>query len=126
MKKKKLEFTATQRDDHTWIYTASGHLYGFNDGYKFQDDVRDRVAAGARKVVVDLSAVDRIDSSGIGILVTIMWSASNAGGGLILAALPERIEHLLSMAMLLDHIDHADTVEEAVAKLDAMDLEPST
>jgi anti-anti-sigma factor len=124
--KKKLEFTAIQRDDHTWIYTASGHLYGLNDGYKFQDDVRDRVAAGARKVVVDLSAVDRIDSSGIGILVTIMWSASNAGGGLILAALPERIEHLLSMAMLLDHIDHADTVDEAVAKLNAMDLEPST
>ena len=122
--KKKLEFTAIQRDDHTWIYAASGQLYGLNDGYKFQDDVRERVAAGARKVVVDLSAVDRIDSSGIGILVTIMWSASNAGGGLILAALPERIEHLLSMAMLLDHIDHAETVEEAVAKLNAMDLEP--
>jgi hypothetical protein len=29
------------------------------------------------------------------------------------------------MAMLLDHIDHADTVEEALAKLDAMDLEPT-
>jgi anti-anti-sigma factor len=120
--KKKLEFTATQRDDLTWVYTVTGQLYGLNDGYKFQDDVRERVAAGARKVVVDLSAVDRIDSSGIGILVTIMWSASNAGGGLVLAALPDRIERLLAMAMLLDHIDHAGTVDEALAKLDGMDL----
>jgi anti-sigma B factor antagonist len=121
--KKKLEFSANRRDDLTWIYTVSGHLYGLNNGYTFQDDVRERVSAGARKVVVDLSEVERIDSSGIGILASLMFSASQAGGGLVLAALPKRIEQLLSMAMLLDHIDHADSVDEALAKLDAMDLE---
>ena len=36
----------------------------------------------------------------------------------------KRIEELLSMAMLLDHIDRAETVEAALAKLDAMDLSP--
>jgi anti-anti-sigma factor len=121
--KKKLEFAAERRDDRTWVYTVSGHLYGLNNGYTFQDDVRARVAEGARKVVIDLSAVERIDSSGIGILASIMFSASQAGGGLVLAALPKRIEHLLSMAMLLDHIDHADTVDGALSKLNAMDLE---
>jgi anti-anti-sigma factor len=124
--KKKLEFSANQRDDRTWIYTVSGHLYGLNNGYTFQDDVRERVSAGVRKVVVDLSRVERIDSSGIGILASIMFSASQAGGGLVLAALPKRIEQLLSMAMLLDHIDHADSVDEALARLDAMDLEKAT
>jgi len=124
--KKKLDFSAEQRDDRTWVYTVSGHLYGLNNGYTFQDDVRGRVAQGARRVVVDLSAVDRIDSSGIGILASIMFSASQAGGGLVLAALPKRIEQLLSMAMLLDHIDRAETVDEALSKLDAMDLEGAT
>jgi anti-anti-sigma factor len=117
--KKKLEFTVSQRDDLTWIYTISGSLYGSTGGYAFQDDVRERVAAGARKIVIDLASVDRIDSSGIGILVSIMWSASQAGGALVVTALPKRVEHALSLAMLLDRIDRADTVEQALAKLDA-------
>ena len=117
--KKKLEFEVSQRDEVTWIYTVSGNLYGSTGGYGFQDAVRDRVATGARKIVVDLSSVDRIDSTGIGILVTIMWSASQAGGRLVMTALPQRVERVLSLAMLLDHIDRAETVEEALTKLDA-------
>ena len=118
----KLEFTATRHDGQTWIYTVSGDLHGTSGGYSFQDDVRERVAAGARKVVIDLSSVNKIDSSGVGILVTMMWSASNAGGGLVLAALPKRVENVLSIAMLLDHIGHAGTVEAALEKLAAMEL----
>lgn len=120
--KKKLEFEARQQGDDTWIYALSGNLYGSPEGYGFQEDVRKRVAGGARKVVVDLSSVERIDSSGIGILVTIMWSTSQAGGGLVLAALPGKVEQVLSIAMLLDHIDHAPSVDEALAKLGGMTL----
>ena len=124
--KKKLRFEAKQRDDVTWVYALSGNLFGSPEGYAFQEAVRDSVAGGARKVVVDLSSVERIDSSGIGILVTIMWSASNSGGGLILAALPKRVEQVLSIAMLLEHIGHADTVDSGLAQLDAMFKTPSS
>jgi anti-anti-sigma factor len=78
-----------------------------------------RLASGIHGIVIDFAAVKRIDSSGVGIVVSIMWSASKAGGKLVVAALPERIKEVLSIAMLLDHIDNADTVQEALAKLDA-------
>jgi anti-anti-sigma factor len=120
--RRKLEFEAEKRDDLIWIYTLSGDLFGSAEGYAFQDEVRERVAAGARKVLVDLSAVHRIDSSGVGILVTIMWSTSQAGGGLVMAALPKRVEQVLSIAMLLERIDHAETVEAGLAKLGEMPL----
>lgn len=123
--KRKLEFATTQRDDLTWVYTVSGHLYGLSGGYAFQDDVRQRVAAGARKIVADLSSVVSIDSSGVGVLMAIMFSTSQAGGGLVVAGLSEKVERVLSLAMLLDHIDHAKTVEQALAKLDAMNLDPA-
>ena len=116
----KLQFTKTQRDGVTYVYTASGHLYGLSGGYAFQDEVRQTVAAGARKIVVDLSSVKSIDSSGVGILMTIMFSTSQAGGGVVMAGLPQKLKDVLSMAMLLEHIDHAATVDEALAKLDAM------
>ena len=122
MKKPKLEILSEVRDDQTWIYRLAGSLYGSTEGYGFQDEVRKRIAGGGRKIVIDLAGVERIDSSGIGILVAIMWSASQAGGGLILAALSSRVEKVLSIAMLLDHVDHADSVDEALTRLDQMDL----
>lgn len=117
---KKLEISSEVRDDRTRIYTLSGHLFGSSEGYGFQEEVRKEIASGVTRIVIDLSSVEKIDSSGIGILVATMWSASQAGAGLVLAALSARVEKVLSIAMLLDHIEHADSVEDALAKLDGM------
>jgi anti-anti-sigma factor len=122
MWKNKLEVRAEARDDQTRVYTLSGSLFGSSEGYGFQEEVRQQIAAGVKKIVVDLSAVEKIDSSGIGILVATMWSASQGGAGLALAALSAKVEKVLSIAMLLDHIVHADTVDDAIAKLDRMEL----
>ena len=117
-----LEVESTQRDERTWIFAVKGNLFGSNDSYAFQDEVRKRISEGARKIVIDLSALERIDSSGVGILVAVMWSASKAGGGMVLASLPDRIEKVLEIAMLLQHIGHAESVDAALARLDEMEL----
>ena len=123
MKKHKLEVGEENRDDRTRIYTLSGCLFGSPEAYAFQEDVRSKIASGVTRIVIDLSAVEKIDSSGIGILVAAMWSASRGGAGLVLAALSSTVEKVLSIAMLLEHIDHAATVDDALASLDRMDLD---
>ncbi len=115
----KLEIRSETRGDQIRVYTLAGYLFGSTGGYAFQDEVRQVASSGIRGIVIDFAAVQRIDSSGVGIVVAMMWSASQAGGRLILAALPERIREVLSIAMLLDHVDHTDTVQQALAKLDA-------
>jgi len=115
----KLEVRSEMRGDQVRVYTLSGSLFGSSDGYAFQHDIRQLASSGLRGIVIDFAEVRRIDSCGVGIVVSMMWSVSQAGGRLILAALPERIREVLSIAMLLDHIDHADTVQEALAKLEA-------
>jgi anti-anti-sigma factor len=85
--------------------------------YEFQDEVRRKVAGGSRKIVIDLAGVERIDSCGIGILASRMWSASQVNGGMVLAAVPRQVEKLLQIVMLLDHIDHAVSREAAIALL---------
>jgi len=119
---KKLEVSGETRDGRTWIYTLSGNFFGSPEGYAFQETVRQNIAAGARRVIIDLEKIDRIDSSGIGILMALMWSASQAGAGLVLAAVSPTVEKVLSVAMLLEHIEHAGSVDEALSKLDAMEL----
>jgi anti-anti-sigma factor len=120
---KNLEVRDESRDEQTWIYTLSGNLFGSSQGYDFQEAVRQKIGSGVKKIVIDLAAVERIDSCGVGILVATMWSASQAGAGLVLAALSPTVEKVLSIAMLLDHIDHADSVEDALTRLDWMQLE---
>jgi len=117
--KDKLVVQSEAREDKIHIYTLSGNLFGTTEGYAFQDEVQKVAATGVRGIIIDFSAVKRIDSSGVGIVVAMMWSASQAGGKLIVAALPERVKKVLSISMLLDHIDNAETVPEALAKLDA-------
>ena len=65
-----------------------------------------KVGVGTKKIVLDLGGVERIDSCGIGILASLMWSASQAGGGMVLASVPKQVEKLLGIVILLDHHDH--------------------
>jgi anti-sigma B factor antagonist len=120
--KYKLEVSGRARDESTWIFTLTGDLFGSKQGYAFQEDVREKIAGGVRKVVIDLAGVVRVDSSGIGILMGLMWSASQAGAGLVLASLSPTVERVLSVAMLLEHVERANGVDEALALLDGMDL----
>jgi len=61
--------------------------------------------------------VERVDSCGIGILASLMWSASQAGSRMVLAAIPSHVEKLLQIVTLLDHVDHAASREAAMALL---------
>jgi anti-anti-sigma factor len=115
----KLAYTTEPHGDATTIYRVRGNLFGSAEGFKLQEAVRSSIADGRRRVVLDLAQVGRIDSSGVGILVAIMWSASNGGGELVLASLPAVVERVLGIAMLLPHIAHAPSVEEALAHLDS-------
>jgi anti-sigma B factor antagonist len=118
--REKLTVRTEERGDGTTVYYLSGRFYGTAEAYAFQDQARAAIAAGARRTVIDLSGVDRIDSSGIGILVGLMFSGHRSGGGIVLARIPAEIKDLLGMLMLLERMEHADSLEEAVAKLDAM------
>ncbi len=118
MVKNTLEAQSESIDDSTCVITLSGNLFGTSRGYELQNEVREKISGGSTRIVLDLAAVDRIDSSGIGILMTMMWSASQAGGRFVLASIPPRVEKVLGIVMLLDHIDHAGSVQEALAKLE--------
>jgi len=121
MVRKRLEFVSSDAEGTAHdilVYTLSGNLYGNPKSYELQEDVRAAIAAGSNRIVVDLAEVDKIDSAGVGILASLMWSASQAGGGLVMVAVPPKVEKILGIAMLLDRIDHAETRDEAIAVLD--------
>jgi anti-anti-sigma factor len=121
MTKRKLSFSSEVPEgtaNEMIVYTLFGCLYGSPESYEFQEEVRENIAGGVSRIVIDLESVEKIDSAGLGILASVMWSASQAGGGMVLASVPPTVKKLLGIAMLLDRIDHADTREAAIAMLE--------
>jgi len=74
----------------------------------------DLVAAGKPRLVVDLHAVDFIDSSGLGALIGGLKAARQHGGDLRIAAPGEQVRAVLKLTNLDRILAPYATVEEAV------------
>lgn len=63
----------------------------------FFSEVRQRVEGGARRIVIDLSAVGYLDSASIGCLMDVHRLLQEKGGALRLSGLQPRVETMISM-----------------------------
>lgn len=76
---------------------------------EFSSAVSALIAAGERKVLVDLSTVGYVDSATIGCLMDLYRQASAAGGTLKLSGVQKRVETMLTMTGAQNFIEvHAD------------------
>ena len=82
---------------------------------RFRDTLADLMASGDTRVVLDLSEVPWIDSSGIGLLVKVLTSAKQNGGSVKLLNPSKFTVQTLKMICLLDLFEVFDDQERAVA-----------
>ncbi|MFC4241974.1 STAS domain-containing protein [Gryllotalpicola reticulitermitis] len=76
--------------------------------------IEDLVASGKTKILVDLHAVDFIDSSGLGALIGGLKSARQNGGDLRIAAAGVQVLAVLKLTNLDRILSPFATVEEAL------------
>lgn len=77
------------------------------------------IAAGAKKIVLNLGDVPYIDSAGLGEVVRTYTTVSRQGGTLKLLNLTKRIQDLLAITKLLTVFETFDTENEAVKSFGA-------
>jgi anti-sigma B factor antagonist len=109
----KLQITQAEQDDIT-IVTLSGQITLDDGDLAFGRHIDQLIAAGGRKVVVDLSGVSYIDSAGVGMLVSESQRLTAHGGSMRLAHLTARSHHLLAMLKLKFVFEIYDDVDAAV------------
>lgn len=107
---------STRNGDVT-VIKCTGRLTMGEGSVMFRDTVRNSVSAGARILVLDMTGLDYIDTSGIGELVSAYTSTRNAGGQLMLAGLTKRVTDLLQITKLYTVFPVFATVDDAVASL---------
>ena len=80
--------------------------------------VRDLVAQGKKKIILNLADVDYLDSSGVGELVSCFISVRNAGGELKLLNLTQKVHDVLHVTKLYTVFDIKDDEFTAVKSFD--------
>lgn len=83
--------------------------------HELKKQVLDAVEAGDKKFVIDFSSTGYIDSSGLGVLVSLSKKIVEAGGTLKLAGLNEDLRTLFELTKLDTLFTIADTTEQAIA-----------
>jgi anti-sigma B factor antagonist len=83
-----------------------------------RDVVRDLLAKGRKKILLNLADVDYIDSAGLGSLVSAFTSVRNEGGELKLVYLTKKVQDLLQMTRLYTVFEISDDEEAAIKSFD--------
>ena len=109
----KLRSSVDPRSDGIAVLRFTGRL-DFTSAPEARDQFAAAIAAGQRKLIIDLSKVGFVDSAGLGSLIGGMRAARQAGGDLRIANPSEQSRMLLSLTSLDQVLTISPTVEEAL------------
>jgi anti-sigma B factor antagonist len=109
-----MTFTLTKHRQGVVVVAVEGQLIVGNR-QDLKQKVLDALDGGARKFVVDFSKTGYIDSSGLGVLVSLSKKIREQGGELRLAGLNEDLQTLFELTKLDTLFNIAGTPEEALA-----------
>ena len=101
--------------ENVLILSLSGDLIGEDNGANILDKVNTAIQDKIRVCIIDISKLRYINSSGIGVLITILTKFRNKGGEVYLMKPSESVQKLLVITKL-NAIFHIIQNEEEVLK----------
>ncbi len=106
--------TSTRQVNGVTIVDCSGRITLGEGSVILRDTVRDLLAKGNKKILLNLADVTYIDSSGIGEMVSAFTTVRNQGGELKLLNLTKKVHDLLQITKLYTVFDVKDDEAAAV------------
>ena len=97
------------------ILEVSGKVMGGTDSDKFKSVIVGLIDEGAKKLLIDLSKVPWMNSSGVGILISAYTSMKNSGASVKFLNINERVKSILMVTKLLTVFESYYSREDALA-----------
>lgn len=104
---------STRIVDGIAVLDCAGRIVFGDESSLLRDAVRKLINENKR-IVLNLSGVNYIDSGGLGTLIALYTTAHKAGGSIKLANLTERVVDLLQITKLLTVFEVYDSEEKAL------------
>ncbi len=97
------------------VIELKGSVLGGPDATALNDAVHKLVEKKKKKVIVDISGVQTMNSSGLSMLIGALTTIRNAGGDMKIAAPSKKIESLLVITKLTTVFEIHPTVRKAIS-----------
>jgi anti-anti-sigma factor len=114
-----MDITIDSRND-VMILRLQGRFLAGKDGPLCRQRVKELIESGKRKLLLDFSGVPYIDSTGLGFLAGCRAVAQQAGTGLVIASVGERVRRVLDEVKLSEYFVIAEDEASGIAQLEAM------
>ena len=113
MKKPMIQFDQS-RDEarNAWIYQAKGKFVGSKICYEFLEDAREHVGQGVPNVVMDLSGITMLNSTGIGIIASLVNTTKEKNGKVYLVGASAATQRPLSVTHMWDLLERCDSLDD--------------
>ncbi len=98
------------------VFNLKGNLIGETDGIPMAEAFSEQLENGVKQFVIDLSELQHINSTGLGVLITLLTRARKIGGEVNLANPSGYIKNLLLITKLNTIFKIHDSVEEALTE----------
>src|SRR4051812_48546064 len=106
---------AQEIKSNTLILRISGDLIGEDNSVRLIDAVSDALSHKVAACIIDISDLRYINSSGIGVLITVLTKFRNKGGEVYLMKPSDNVKKLLVITKLNAIFQIVQTEEEALA-----------
>ncbi|MFB7512023.1 STAS domain-containing protein [Streptomyces sp. NPDC056144] len=109
-----LDVAVEIRDGRTAVLTVAGEL-DMETADLLHELLTEQVGKGRRRLVLDLSALSFMDSSGLNVLIQAVNKARESDGDLYLAAPTPAVRRILEITGVMSTIPPHDAVADALA-----------
>ncbi len=106
---------STRETRGMYIIALTGRIVTEQDTAEFKDTVRDALINGRKLIIVDMSGVDWITSTGIAALIFAYTTMKEVDGQMRLAGVSNEVNNVLTINKLNLVFDMHDSVDAAVA-----------
>jgi anti-anti-sigma factor len=108
-----------RQQDGIVIADLNGRLVAGDPQQALQDTIEELLAAGNNKIILNLSELARLDSSGIGELVASVRLTKSVGGRMVLLQLSDTVRRILDVSQVLPVLELFDDEDDAIEALNA-------
>jgi len=105
---------STSQHGSVTVVHLQGNLMGGPDATSLNAKLHELVETGKKQIVIDLSGVEFMNSSGLGLLIGGVSALKNAGGALRIANASDKISTLFTITKLAPLLQTFPSVNEAV------------
>ncbi|MFZ4619058.1 MAG: STAS domain-containing protein [Bacteroidota bacterium] len=108
-----MKFSTKELNDIT-VVKMEGSMLGGPEASELNSALHKLLDAKKKFIVVDLSGVSLMNSSGLGMLIGAVTTMRNAGGNLKIASAAEKVAQVFKMTKVSNVIELHDSVKSAV------------